>query len=581
LQGFGSKIKDINTFSFNARFIDGMFTNGLSYEDWLGSTEKFIYAVNDSVIEMALKRLPKNVYEITHRQLAVQLIKRRQDLQDKMPAYYRFLNKIIDIQTSDKNERVVISDTMNGMLGINIYKVSKNNEVDKELYSRVLDPSVTKEVRIFLQGGSDRVIINNSSAPVIIRIVGDGASPKQYDINGSDKYLRKIHFYDGTSNAVFTGTYHNTHRHLLNNKANTGFQITNRYNVTVPLLNIGFNVDDGFVFGGGARITRQGFRKQPYASVQQFTLAHSFSTNAFRFLYKGEWLNVAGKTDFVLQAAALAPDNTQNFFGRGNESPFNKSGDYKRFYRTRFSLYNVSPLFRWRSGKGNSVSIGPSLQYYHYTAEDNMGRFITNTSLIHSYDSTTIAHEKSHAGLVVNIIHDTRNNNLLPTFGSYVNLRAQGYTGLNNYSKSFGQLLTEIAVFKSIDRKSAVVIANRLGGGVTVGKAAFYQSLFLGGHENLLGYHQYRFAGEHLLYNNLEARIKVANIASYLVPGQLGIVGFYDIGKVWQKGYNTDTWHQGAGGGIYFAPAQMAIFQLVAGHSTEGWYPYFTMGFRF
>jgi len=25
----------------------------------------------------------------------------------------------------------------------------------------------------------------------------------------------------------------------------------------------------------------------------------------------------------------------------------------------------------------------------------------------------------------------------------------------------------------------------------------------------------------------------------------------------------------------------MAVFQLVAGYSQEGWYPYFTMGFRF
>ncbi|MCW3091150.1 MAG: metallophosphoesterase [Ferruginibacter sp.] len=580
-QGFSGRIKNINTFSFNARFIDGIFTNNLSYNDWVSNTEKIVRELNDSVIETALKRLPKNVYESTHLELADQLKKRRQDLQLKMPQFYRFLNKIIDIQTSDKNELVVIRDTLNGMLALNIYKISKDNETDKVLYSRVLDPSVTKEIRLFLQGGNDSVIITNNGAPVTIRIVGDAISSKKYDVNGGNKYLRKVHIYDGTANATFSGGYNKIHQHLSDDKSNTELQLTNRYNKTIPLVNAGFNVDDGFIFGGGIRMINQGFRKQPYASVQQFTLARSFSTNAFRFFYKGEWLNGVGKADFVLQAAALAPDNTQNFFGRGNESLINKSGDYKRFYRTRFSLYNLSPAFRWRSGKGNSITIGPALQYYRYSPDGNTGRFITNISLIHSYDSATIGRDKSHAGVVMNIIHDTRNNILLPTFGSYVNLRLQGYTGLNDYSKSFAQLVTEIAVFKSIDRKSAVVIADRLGGGVTTGKAAFYQSLFLGGHENLLGYHQYRFAGEHLFYNNLEARIRIANVASYLLPGQLGLVGFYDIGKVWQKGYNSDTWHQGVGGGIYFAPAQMAIFQLVAGHSKEGWYPYFTMGFRF
>ncbi|MEP7141727.1 MAG: BamA/TamA family outer membrane protein [Ferruginibacter sp.] len=581
LQGFGGKIKNINTLAFNARLIDGIFTNDLSYDDWLKNTEQVVNALSDSVIETALKRLPKNVYEATHPQLAEQLKSRKKDLLLKMPRYYRFLNKIIDINTSDKNELVTIRDTLDGQLGINIYKISKNDEPGKLIYSRLLVPSVTREIRLFLLKGNDSVVINNRSAPIRIRIVGDATSAKKYDISGRPQYLRKIHIYDGTANAAFTGAANSIHRHLSDDAANTELQQTDRYNKTIPLLNAGFNVDDGFILGGGVKLIRQGFRKQPYSSTQQITLAHSFSTNAFRFIYKGEWLNATGKADFLLLASALAPDNTQNFFGRGNASQFNKTGDYKRFYRTRFSLYNLAPAFRWRSGKANSITLAPTFQYYRYDADGNNGRFINNTSQIHSYDSTTIAKDKSHAGIVISLTNDTRNNILLPTYGSYVNMRVQGYAALNNYSKSFAQLTTEFAVYKSIDRKSNVVIANRLGGGVTTGKTTFYQSLFLGGHENLLGYHQYRFAGEHILYNNLEARIKLANVASYILPGQLGIVGFYDIGKVWQKGYNASTWHQGAGGGIYFAPAQLAVFQLVVGSSGEGVYPYFTMGFRF
>ena len=84
-----------------------------------------------------------------------------------------------------------------------------------------------------------------------------------------------------------------------------------------------------------------------------------------------------------------------------------------------------------------------------------------------------------------------------------------------------------------------------------------------------------------MLFNNIEARIKIANIPSYFVPGQLGLVGFYDVGKVWEKGFESNTWHKGGGAGLYFAPAQLLLLQLVAGKSTEGWYPYFTMGFRF
>ena len=97
--------------------------------------------------------------------MADQLKERKKDLLVKMPRYYRFLNKVIDILLSDKNELVIISDTLGKQLGVNIYKISKNNEADKLLYSRVLDPSVTKEIRIFLQGGDDSVFIKNNSAP--------------------------------------------------------------------------------------------------------------------------------------------------------------------------------------------------------------------------------------------------------------------------------------------------------------------------------------------------------------------------------------------------------------------------------
>lgn len=126
-----------------------------------------------------------------------------------------------------------------------------------------------------------------------------------------------------------------------------------------------------------------------------------------------------------------------------------------------------------------------------------------------------------------------------------------------------------------------MVLAERLGGGVTIGQSAFYQSLFLGGQGNLLGYRQNRFAGQHMIYNNLEARLKLGDLSSYVLPGQFGLSGFYDVGRVWEKNEHSDKWHQGVGGGFYFAPAALVVLQLQAGYSSEGWYPAFSFQFRF
>ncbi|WP_315820360.1 BamA/TamA family outer membrane protein [Paraflavitalea speifideaquila] len=190
---------------------------------------------------------------------------------------------------------------------------------------------------------------------------------------------------------------------------------------------------------------------------------------------------------------------------------------------------------RWGNRTGSSISVGPAAQVYRFDDEGNKGRFIENTALIGSYDSATIADDKAHAGLIVNYINDKRNNPILTAWGSYINVRVQGFAGLNNYSKSFGQLIPEIAFYMPLNGKGTMVLANRIGGAVTVGKTTFYQSVTLGGHENLLGYRQYRFSGDHSLYNNLELRLKLTDIGGYVLPGIMGMVAFYDIGRVWQK----------------------------------------------
>ncbi len=580
-QGFGNRIRNINTFSFNARFIDGLFTNQLSLEEWVNITGDVTSKLSDTLIETALKKLPAPVYQQIHTILAAQLKNRKTDLVKKSPQYFRFLNKIIDLTLSDKNELVKITSTADKKLNVSVYKLTGNGEPGNLVFSRLLDPALTKELRLYLFGGTDNVVVENQHTAIKLRIIGDATSAKKYELKGNGRYLRKIHIYEGLTNGSYTGESDKAHLHLSDKKENTDFQVTARYNKTIPLLNIGYNVDDGLILGGGVRFIRQGFRKNPYASSHQLSLSHAFYTNGFKFRYGSEWLKAAGNADILLSANIFAPDNTQNFFGRGNETVFNRTGNFRRYYRSVFTIVQAEPAFRWRKNNKGSIIIGPSIQYYHFEASDNKGRFINNVSLINSYDSATIINDKAHAGVVLNLIHDSRNSLIFPTSGSFLNLKIKGYSGLNDYSKSFAQVSSEIALFKPLGRKANFIIANRLGGGVTFGKTTFYQSFFLGGQENLLGYRQYRFAGLHTVYNNLEARIKLANIASYIVPGQLGLVGFYDVGRVWEKNEKSTKWHQGVGGGIYFAPAQLLLLQLVAGKSVEGWYPYFTMGCRF
>ncbi len=576
LQGFGSKIQDVRYSLWKTMIMDRFPASRFSYEEWMNITNAFVAAETDSILESGLKRLPASAYKLRHDVLFKQLKERRDNIPAAMAYFYRFTNKIVDIHTSEKNERVNVSSEPGKRLNVLINKISKNGDIKDTLMNVSFQPDITKEIRIYVSGGEDSIILNNTSSPIKLRFI-DSTGRKSYQILNS---LHKVNVYDRGKKLSLAGDSSKLRLHLSKDSANISYARVNLFNVTMPLANIEINPDEGLLLGLGIKYVHQeGFRTTPYHDVQEVIVSHSFATKAFRIRYRGDWIHAVGNADFSLQAFVQSPGRT-NFFGRGNETAFDKTGDYKTYYRTRYNTYDLDPSLRWRISKGSSISVGPSFQYYHFNPADNAGRFINQTSLIGSYDSTTIAKDKVHAGLVVNYLMDKRNSKVLTSSGSYFNVKLLGYAGLNSFSKSYSQIISEFAVYKSLANHK-LVIADRIGGGITLGKSAFYQSLFLGGQSNLLGYRQYRFAGQHMLYNNLEARLKLAEVTSYILPGELGISGFFDAGRVWEQGESSDKIHTGTGGGIYFSPANFAVIQVMAGHSAEGWYPFLSTSFRF
>jgi hypothetical protein len=508
---------------------------------------------------------------------------RRADLPRAMSEYYYFLNKNVFIQTTDKNELFVIKDTLKDAMQVDIYKLSKKDKVGTPLFSKTFFPSSTKEIRFFTGNGNDSILIDNRSSAIKLRFSGMDGN-KRYTLLQSNK---KVQVFEKENNTIFSGDTNRFKKYLSNDSANTAIVLGNLFNVFMPFINVGYNPDDGVLLGLMGRYTRgidystATFNTYRFSSYQQLSFLYSFATRAFSARYNAEWIHAIGKADLLIKASVYAPNNTQNFFGTGNQSSFLKTGDYKTYYRTRFSLYKLNPSLRWGNKKGDYVSVGPSLEYYTFDSTDNIGRYILTEGAVQSYDSVTLSQSKLHGGVVFEYNVNRKNNKLIPTGGYNLNIRLQGYAGLNNYSKSYGQLFTNFVYYKSIDENEIFVLADRIGGAATLGNTAFYQSLFIGGEGNLMGYRQYRFAGQYMVYNNLEARIRLAQFANYILPGQLGLIALYDIGRVWQKEDYSQQWHNGVGGGIYFAPAHVALVEFVMSWSPEGWYPVFTLGFRF
>lgn len=576
IQGYERNVQNINWYVWESRGISTRFLSALSEDEWNRVIREFCAAITDELLEKAVSKLPEPGYSLRHSSLIAQLKQRRATLPAMMNDYYHFLNRIVDIQGSNKAELVHLKSNADQSLTLTMQSLSKNGKLKDTLVHKTFDPALTKELRIYLHDGNDSLVLDNQSSEIAVRIIG-GHGFKSYH---TENAYRKVKLYDKPDSSVFTGIQNRFKLNLSADTANLSYRQTDLYHKSRYLLNAGYNNDDGILLGLSVKYMNPGFRKFPYGNTQSFSFVHSFSTQAFKFHYTGEWTRIIGKADFILQASAYAPNNTRNFFGLGNESIYDRESQAIRYYRTRFSLYQLDPALRWGRGK-QIFSVGPSLQYYHFNADSQQDRFIAQTDQLHTADSLTIDKEKLFGGLKFKYTIDSRDNILIPSSGMFLDVGIQGYLGLNNYANNFGQLNASAAFYKKLDKRANFVIADRFGGTLTAGKHTFYQSAFIGGEGTLLGFRQYRFAGDHSFYNNLEMRVKLADFVSYVLPGQLGLVGFHDIGRVWRKNENSDRWHQGVGGGFYFAPASMAMIRVIAAHSKEGWYPYLALNFRY
>ena len=570
--GFTDKIRKPRHYFFKSTFLNAEPASQFSHAEWNAIVDEFVAAMSDSVFEQSLARLPKPVFQLRHDELLRKLRSRRDGLKAAMEDYYRFINDIVDVRLSNKDEKVFISDTTDG-----IKLTVRRSEDGATLVSKVYPSALTRQLRVYTMDGSDSIFINHSGVPVKVRLITAGGS-KVITVAAAD---RSVNLYGRTDNITLPGGTAGARLYFSNDSANTAYSPVNLYSLTFPLINAGLNSDDGVLFGAGFRFVRQkGFRQAPYSAMYQLMLTHSFSTKAFKLFYRSEWINVIGKTDVVLQTEINAPHNTINFFGLGNETVYQKEAGVK-FYRARFSTYDFSPGLRWRHKKSWSFTVGPALQYYSYDKDDNDGRLISQPSVVGTYDSLTLDKSKLHLGGKLNFTYDSRKNKLLPDSGVLISINVGTFKGTGDNTRDYGQITPLIAVDQSLNAAGTIVVSDRVGGIVSLGNPAFYQLAFLGGQGNLLGYRQYRFAGRNAFYNNFECRAKLADISSYIFPGELGVSGFFDIGRVWTSNDQSDTWHNGVGGGIYYAPAQLAVIRVIAGHSTEGWYPYISLGVRF
>ncbi len=347
-----------------------------------------------------------------------------------------------------------------------------------------------------------------------------------------------------------------------------------------PHLQMGYNTEDGFMAGVGIYEKTFSFRRYPYSTDQKLTTLYAVADNAYQIKYTGNFLDLFHKTDVVVDGEYVKP-TLNNFFGFGNETVKAPGADI-HYYRVRYTDFDGSVLLRKRYFQNIlAIGLGPAFYYYSNQIPEHQNEsapVMIHPSLV-GLDSATLYSQKGYAGGKLSINVNNLNAELFPTRGIDWSTNFTSMQGLNSISKPITKLESNMAVYASLSDPAKVVAVIKIGGGHIFSKQyEYFQALTLGANNYLRGFRKDRFSGSSLAYTDVELRVKICDVKSYIMPGAFGIVGFNDVGRVWVKNEHSNTWHDAYGAGLYYTPFNMVIISATMAFSGEESLFNFTLG---
>ena len=597
-EGFDEDIDWPAGLSFNARHFDRTFLTVLSRQDWVNAAEDLRRDLTDEAIESSIRQWPEEIFRLHGEEVIRTLKARRDNIVSSAMEHYEFLAREVDITGSHKREAFEIERLADGDVRVIVYKISKKGSREK-MYERLFHRGETQEIRLYGLKGDDTFNVYGASQnrSVKIRVIGG----EGMDILADTAAVagKRTWFYDqeGQGEIIFQGEVRD--RMSTRPSVNDYDRMVFEYDRLAPLLWGQYNPDDGPFLGAGSLFIKHGFRKHPFAQRHLLLASVAPETGSYNFQYQGKFTRLAGPWDLQIEADVKAPNYVNNFFGMGNESVFNDDVDNEPdvevddaidYYRYRFNEIIFHPSMSRTFGRWGTLQIGPT--YQRVEMEDpgvDRDRYIEKYAS--TLDTDFFGEAESFAGLRWGFTAEQRDSQLYPRRGSLFTLSGRNVSALKTGGETFSAYESTLAFFYSVHTRSSVVFAARMGGGMNSGSYPFYQAQILDGKHQLRGFRKTRFYGDAKVFGNFETRIRLASFQSYLFPATFGVLGFYDVGRIWYKnedGVDSSAprgtsirWHKGWGGGIWFTPFNLTVLSLEAGHSREGTLGYVRLGFLF
>jgi hypothetical protein len=561
LQSFGPNVKSLKWNTWSARLFDRTFLNGLSWEQWEEQVEYVQAHLTDDVIEQAFRNWPTKAQQISSPFLITSIKARRDKLMEMAKVHYSFIGQSVNIIGTEEKERFEVNRFDDSHTQVTAFEITKKGRKKELTYQRTFDHRITKAINIYGNGDDDDFMVTgNVNKGTLVRLIGGTGKDVFTDSSEVKSGPKKTVVYDDLGvNTVNPG------KETLDKRTRQyRFNIYDRrssdsnYDITMPLPIVGFNPDDGLLVGANFNVIKYGFKKEPYASVQNFGGSYAFSTHAFKLHYTGDFISAFKKFDFYLQSYYHGPTYAFNYTGLGNAST--RIVDPENYYRVRQSAIHIYPAIK-KSFAGNSsfVALGPTFEIsdIHRSA----GRFITTDG---SGLTDDIFKTKYFAGAKLLFDVNSVDNYYAPHHGVHFSTEMNLTSNLKE-DRTYAGLRAQLAIYQSLDQKENFVLASQIGTGINFGDGyEFFQMPVLGGIQGLRGYRNQRFYGKSSLWHSTDLRIRFGSSYNPTLPLTYGMFGSFDHGRVWLKNEHSGNWHYSYGGGIWLAPVDVLTISIGA-----------------
>ena len=567
LVGFERTYPGMLGLNWNAREIDRRLLAALERPVWDSVARALQAQLTDSVIDAAVAAMPAPFVAKNGPELRRSLVARRDHLPAAAAAFYALLAREVDLEGTDEPDLAEVTRLDDGSLEVSLSRRAAGGAAAGPPYlRRHFDGRETKEVRIYLHDGDDRAVVRGVARGVIVRIVGAGGTDELVD--STARRGRATRFYvSGRHDRVIRrpGTVVDRRRYVAPPMKRPRDPPRDWGCDWRPAPWVSGAPDVGLFLGPG--VTRYGyaFRSFPYASGMTLQAGYAFAARRGAAQFTGEFRrpNTPAHATLRLRASGI---EVLRFHGFGNETPSDEPDD---FYRVRQSQYLVEPAYNLAVARNVLVSLGAAAQY-----AVTERRRVTLVHQLDPYGAGRFGQVGARLGLAASSGDRAGNHPAASVRGFDVAVGATVYPSLWDVATPFGESHATAAARWRVPAALAPTLALRVGGKRLWGTFPFHESAFLGGASTLRGWGEERFAGRASLYGNAELRMFLTKFF-LILPGDLGVFGLADAGRVYASGERSDAWHTGVGGGLWIAPITRAntfTLAVVRGRERTGFY---------